>query len=183
MPSISACAPFLKKHSPRLSRQAGIDYFGRRGVDMKNETWRQGVLRDSFFPLAAGRRRDLGLYSTLAWSAPAGFELLAGGRLGTYFRSALAAGVFRKNRSLAPAFFLGVTRKIGEVLTLFVNAGTAFRLPSLSEAFYTGITGRSSIVGNPDLEPEKSLNLKPASRSTAGTSSSAPTFSNIPSAP
>jgi len=32
-------------------------------------------------------------------------------------------------------------------------------VPSLSEAFYTGITGRSSIVGNPDLEPEKSLNI------------------------
>ena len=44
-------------------------------------------------------------------------------------------------------------------MTFFVNAGTAYRLPSLSEAFYTGITGRSSIVGNPDLKPEKSVNL------------------------
>ena len=142
-----------------ISCQAGIDYYGRRGVDMKNETWRQGVLRESSFPVAAGRRGDLGLYATLAWSAPAGFELLAGGRLATFYRSALAAGVFRENRSLAPALFLGVTRRIGDVLTLFVNSGTAFRLPSLSEAFYTGITGRSSIVGNPALEPEKSLSI------------------------
>lgn len=151
---------FLKKNlADRLSIQSGIDYYGRSGVDMKNETWRHGVLSESSIPVAAGRRGDLGLYAMLAWSAPADLELLAGARLGAFYRSAVSAGVFQENRSLAPAFFLGVTRKIKDSLTLFVNAGTAFRLPSLSEAFYTGITGRSSIVGNPALEPEKSLNL------------------------
>ena len=152
---------FLKKKLPnRLSFQAGVDYYGRVGVDMENETWRQGVLSDSSVPLADGRRSDVGVYSTLAWTAPAGFELLAGGRLGAFSRSAVSAGVLQKSSSLAPAFFLGVTRKIAKTLTLFANAGTAFRLPSLSESFYTGITGRSSIIANPALEPEKSLNLE-----------------------
>lgn len=151
---------FLKQKLPhRLSLQAGVDYYGRIGVDMENETWRQGVLSDSSVPLADGRRSDMGVYSTLAWSAPAGFELLAGGRMGAFSRSAVSAGTFQKKSSLAPAFFLGVTRKFAGTLTLFVNAGTAFRLPSLSESFYTGITGRSTIVANPALEPEKSLNL------------------------
>ena len=151
---------FLKKKaSARLAFQAGVDYYGRAGVDMENETWQQGVLSDAAVPLADGRRGDMGVYTTLTWSAPAGFELLAGGRLGAFARSAVSAGVFQKKSSLAPALFLGVTRRINETLALFVNAGTAFRLPSLSESFYTGITGRSTIIANPALEAEKSLNL------------------------
>jgi iron complex outermembrane receptor protein len=154
------CRVFLKKDlSPRLSWQSGADYYGRSGVDMENETWKNGVLSGSSSPVADGRRSDLGLYATLAWSAPAGFDLLGGARLGAFSRSAISDGVPLKKNSLAPAFFLGVTRKIRNSLTLFFNAGTAFRMPSLSEAFYTGITGRSSIVGNPGLDPEKSFNL------------------------
>ena len=90
---------FLKKKLPhRLSFQAGVDYYGRIGVDMENETWRQGVLSDSSVPLADGRRSDVGVYSTLAWTAPAGFELLAGGRLGAFSRSAVSAGVLQKKQ-------------------------------------------------------------------------------------
>ncbi len=151
---------FLKKDfTSRLSCQSGVDYFGRAGVDMENESWKNGALSASSAPVVDGRRGDLGIYATLAWSSPAGFDLLGGARLGAFSRSAFSAGVFQERSSLAPAFFLGVTRRIKEHLTLFVNAGTAFRMPSLSEAFYTGITGRSSIVGNPGLDPEKSFNL------------------------
>ncbi|MCU0235894.1 MAG: TonB-dependent receptor [Acidobacteria bacterium] len=151
---------FLKKRfSERLSLQSGIDYYGRGGVEMVNETWQQGVLSEAAVPLADGRRGDLGLYSTLSWQSPHGLDWLAGVRLGSFCRSARSSGVFLESRSLAPAFFLGATRRIRNSLTLFVNAGTAFRQPSLSESFYTGITGRSTIVGNPGLEPEKSLNL------------------------
>jgi iron complex outermembrane receptor protein len=33
------------------------------------------------------------------------------------------------------------------------------RFPSLSERFFAGTTGRGEVVGNPDLEPERSLNV------------------------
>lgn len=143
----------------RLSCQLGVDYFGRAGVDMRNETWKAGRLSGSAQPLLHGRRGDLGLYATIDYSGPAACDLLAGARLGAFWRQALSDGVPFEKSQLAPAFFLGATRKISASLTVFLNASTAFRMPSLSEAFYTGISGRSSIVGNPGLEPESSFNL------------------------
>jgi outer membrane receptor protein involved in Fe transport len=150
----------LKKNlNPRLSYQFGFDYYGRTNVDMKNETWKKGNLSGSSLPVENGRRNDLGMYATLSYTGLSGFDLVGGARLGAFSRSAISDGTYLKKNAQAPAFFLGITRKIKDSLTLFINAGTAFRVPSLSEAFYTGITGRSSIVGNPDLEPEKSLNI------------------------
>ncbi|MFH2107688.1 MAG: TonB-dependent receptor [Chrysiogenia bacterium] len=150
----------LKKSlSSNLSYQFGVDYFGRTNVDMENETWKNDFLSSRSFPVENGKRNDLGMYAMLDYSGLAAFDLLAGARLGAFLRNAVSDGVFLKNSSWAPAFFLGITRKIKDTFTMFFNAGTAYRQPSLSEAFYTGITGRSSIVGNPDLKPEKSLNL------------------------
>ncbi len=150
----------LKKSlSSNLSYQFGVDYYGRTNVDMENETWKNGFLSNRSFPVENGRRNDLGMYAMLDYSGLAAFDLLAGARLGAFFRNAVSDGVLLKKSSWAPAFFLGITRKIKDTFTMFFNAGTAYRQPSLSEAFYTGITGRSSIVGNPDLKPEKSLNL------------------------
>ncbi len=148
-----------KEPAGRLAYQFGIDYFGRAGVDMENETWKSGSMSGSSFPVRGGRRSDLGAYAILTWAAPARLDIAGGARLSFSARSAVSAGVFHKKSSLAPAFFLGVTRRLGEAITLFINAGTAFRLPSLSEAFYSGITGRNTIVGNPNLDPEKSLNF------------------------
>jgi len=151
---------YLKKNlNGHLSYQFGVDYYGRTNVDMENETWKNGIFSSGSFPVENGRRNDLGVYATLDYSGLADFDLVGGARLGAFSRNAISDGVFLEKSSLAPAFFLGITRKIKDSFTLFFNAGTAYRLPSLSEAFYTGITGRNSIVGNPDLQAEKSVNL------------------------
>ncbi len=148
-----------KKTNDHLSYQFGIDYYGRTHVDMENETWKNGILNSGSFPVENGRRNDLGVYATLDYSGLAGLDLVGGARLGAFSRKGISAGAFLEKSLLAPAFFLGITRKFKGSFTLFANAGTAYRMPSLSEAFYTGITGRSSIVGNPDLQAEKSVNL------------------------
>jgi outer membrane receptor protein involved in Fe transport len=151
---------FLRKAlNGQLSYQFGVDYYGRAGVDMENETWKNGLFDGASRPVSKGRRNDLGLYATIDYSGLAALDLLAGARLGAFSRQVVSNGVFREKSQLAPAFFLGVTRKIKDSFTLFFNVGTAFRMPSLSEAFYTGISGRNTIVGNPELEPESSLNL------------------------
>ena len=152
-------ATLKKQLSRRLELQAGADYYGRSNVDMENETWKKGSLAESTFPVENGRRSDLGAYATLNYSGPADFDLVGGARLGAFSRSAVSNGIPLEKSSVAPAFFIGITRRIKDSLTIFFNAATAYRLPSLSEAFYTGVTGRSSIVGNPGLKPEKSLNL------------------------
>lgn len=150
---------FKKGFSKHMSYQFGIDYFGRSNVDMENETWKKGSLNGSTFPVENGKRNDLGMYFTLDYSGLTMFDLVGGARYGFFSRNAISNGQYLEKASQAPALFVGITRKIKESLTLFFNLGTAFRMPSLSEAFYTGITGRSSIVGNPALKPENSLNL------------------------
>ena len=49
--------------------------------------------------------------------------------------------------------------KLTNEIFIFANMSRAYRIPSLSELFYTGITGRGSIISQPDLKPETSLNL------------------------
>ena len=152
-------ASFKKGFNKNLSYQVGFDYFDRNNVDMENETWKKGMLNSHSFPVENGKRSDLGIYFTLDYSGLAMFDLVGGARYGFFSRAAVSDGHYLSKTSQAPALFVGVTRKFKESLTLFFNLGTAFRMPSLSEAFYTGITGRNSIVGNPALDPESSLNL------------------------
>jgi outer membrane receptor protein involved in Fe transport len=152
-------ASFKKVLSKYMSYQFGIDYFGRSNVDMENETWKKDALIGATFPVENGKRSDLGMYFTLDYSGLAMFDLLGGARYGFFSKNAISNGQYLEKSSQAPALFVGVTRKIKEFLTIFFNLGTAYRMPSLSEAFYTGITGRSSIIGNPALNPESSLNL------------------------
>jgi iron complex outermembrane receptor protein len=49
--------------------------------------------------------------------------------------------------------------QITPYFSILGNVGQSFRFPSISELFYTGLTGRGTVFGNPDLTPEKSLNF------------------------
>ncbi|MBN2431515.1 MAG: TonB-dependent receptor [Acidobacteria bacterium] len=142
-----------------LSFQIGMDYYGRSGVDMENGTAVNGLLEETCFPLADGNRHDYGIYVTVDYSGFDALDLLGGVRYGFFRRNALADGVRRENNSSAPAAFFGVTRQLSDSMNIFFNAATAFRMPSLSEAFYSGITGRGDVVGNPALGPERSYNF------------------------
>ena len=53
--------------------------------------------------------------------------------------------------------FIGGMYEIDEQWRLKANIGTGFRFPTLTERFYTGTTGRGQVIGNPLLEPERSL--------------------------
>jgi len=148
---------FRKPVSSVFSYQWGIDYFGRFGVRMENQTLKKGIETAVSLPVDAGYRHDAALYFTFDYAAWKSFDIVGGFRYSFFQRRARADGQPKQSQQTAPAFFLGLTRKISPTFTVFLNAGTAYRVPSLSEAFYTGITGRSSIVGNPRLTPERSL--------------------------
>lgn len=47
-----------------------------------------------------------------------------------------------------------------------LHAGSGWRFASLSERFFTGTTGRGQVIGNPDLDPERSLSGELALRWT-----------------
>jgi iron complex outermembrane receptor protein len=54
---------------------------------------------------------------------------------------------------------VGAVVPLGNGFEFVSNAGTGLRFPSLSERFFSGVTGRGEVVGNPNLDPERSLSL------------------------
>jgi len=54
---------------------------------------------------------------------------------------------------------VGMVLQLTPQVSLLANIGRSFRFPSVSELFYSGLTGRGTIFGNPNLKPEKGLNL------------------------
>jgi len=60
--------------------------------------------------------------------------------------------------------FAGLTRRLGRSGQLRGSLASGLRFPSLSERFFNGTTGSGSVVGNPDLDPERSLNVELGAR-------------------
>lgn len=52
---------------------------------------------------------------------------------------------------------LGMTHDISLDSTLFANASTGFRTPTISQLYRTDLSGDQAVANNPDLEPEESL--------------------------
>ena len=84
-----------------------------------------------------------------------GFEV--GGRLSAlYQRNADLSG----ERQTGVSGFAGITRRLGEQIELRGALSTGLRFPNLSELFFSGTTGAGGIVGNPDLDPERSTGVE-----------------------
>jgi outer membrane receptor protein involved in Fe transport len=60
---------------------------------------------------------------------------------------------------LAVTAYLGGILQLDSHLSLIANLGRSFRFPTVSELFYSGLTGRGTVFGNPDLDPESGINL------------------------
>ena len=137
----------------------GLDYFGRRGVEALERAWDLGgggaVPTLAQRTLDGGEEDEAGLYGAFERNVgPA--VLLAGGRL-SWQRQGNAGAADRDD--LAGTAFAGLVAPLRAGFELAVNVGTGLRFPSLSERFFSGVTGRGRVAGNPDLDPERALNL------------------------
>ena len=137
----------------------GLDYFGRRGVEALQRDW--DLSRGGETPLLSERTLDgaeedeIGLYGAVERNlGPA--VLLLGGRL-SWQRQGNAGAAAKDD--LAGTAFAGLVAPLGDGFELAVNAGTGLRFPSLSERFFSGVTGRGFVTGNPALDPERSLSI------------------------
>jgi len=149
----------LKKSlSPHFSYQFGIDNYSRENLDIDNTVESNGQSVTTY-PLTDGQRRDTGLYFMGTYAGWQGFNITAGLRYTFFSLKAAVEGAPMQIKAEAPAAFLGITRQLGHSVSLFLNLGRAYRTPSLSEAFYTGITGRRYVIANPNLKAEKSFNI------------------------
>ena len=143
----------------------GVDFFGRGGLEDSNTEWaldenEKVTSQTDEFSLQDAQRQNFGVYidnefsllPSVTFSIGARFDLIKTSNLDT-----LKNRVSRKDQSLTAYF--GSEIQLSSRISLLANVGRSFRFPSISELFYTGLTGRGTVLGNPDLEPEKSLNF------------------------
>jgi len=141
-----------------FSYQLGLEWYSRQNVCMKNIN-RKGSAMDVSYPLDNGLRHDVGLFMAFDYAGIRTLDINGGIRYTYFMIEGDVSGEHKKKNTTDPAFFLGVTKKFGKSVSVFCNVGRAFRFPSLSESFYTGITGRKLVIGNPNLKPESSFNI------------------------
>jgi outer membrane receptor protein involved in Fe transport len=157
---------YAKKLGPEFRLEGGVDYFGRAGADAFNRYTSYdelgavtGVVDE--YPHVDGSRGDFGFFLSADYAGTNKLDILGGVRYDLLRMKALPLGETSPvvtNDDQATGF-LGVSYKLVKNVTAFVNLSRAYRLASINEKYYTGISGRGFIIGNPDLRPEESLNF------------------------
>ncbi len=156
---------YNRRLNDHIRLEGGVDYFGRGGAAALN--------RDTSFdadgrvtnsteerPFMNGRRRDTGIFLSADVAAIRNLDLIAGVRWDSLAMKADPGGQASvESRNTAATGFLAASYRLPQGFVVFANVSRAYRVPSLGELFYTGISGRGFIISNPDLEPETSFNI------------------------
>jgi outer membrane receptor protein involved in Fe transport len=155
-----------KKIGKYFRLKGGADWFGRtrsRAINKNTEFDFSGNVIDIYeeSPYSNGKRRDLGIFISADYEGIERLDLVTGIRTDFIMLEALPGGYSAEEKSSYSAFtgFVGGTFKIASSIVVFTNLARAYRAPSLNELFYSGITGRGSILAQPELKPEMSYNL------------------------
>jgi outer membrane receptor protein involved in Fe transport len=103
-------------------------------------------------------RYDTGIYATWSGGMSPVVQLAAGGRA-DHVATRNRGGFFgdRSTNDVAPSGFIAATAGPFRRITTTVQVASGYREPSLSDRYFRGVSGRGFVVGNPDLEPERSL--------------------------
>jgi len=137
----------------------GVDYFGRRFVNSRerhssteaDSDGSKGFVR----ALDDAQNDELGLHGLV--SLRLGRAAFEGGARFSWFNQQNAD--LASIRRTAWNGYAGIVVPIKYGFELNGALGTGLRMPSLSERFFTGTTGRGQVIGNPQLAPERSLNI------------------------
>ena len=116
-------------------------------------------------------RVDGGLF--VSWSRPITPRLqLAGGARADSIVSRNSGGFFgdRERDDLALSGFASATAALRRNVSATLQLASGYREPTLSDRYYRGVSGRGLITGNPELEPERSIQLDGALRWTSSRS-------------
>ena len=108
--------------------------------------------------IASARKRDLGVFGQTDIPLASHVTLTAGARY-DWVRSVNVAGYFG-DRTVSHGAVSGsasVAYRPWAPVTIAAQISRGFRDPTLSDRFFRGPVGRGFIVGNPNLEPERSL--------------------------
>ncbi len=149
----------------RFAGRAGVDVHARRGVDARETAISLGTgKRTETVSLAAASETEIAAFGMVnrQW---AGVLWEVGARATHQDQANNGAG--SSSRSAGSAF-AGAALPLGDRFRLVGSVGTGLRFPSLSEQFFTGLTGRGEVIGNPDLDSESSLDTEVGMRYLSG---------------
>jgi len=155
-----------KELGTRHTLNFGMDFFGRAGVRDSNREWRYdpdgnvlSEIRET--SLDGARRSNWGVYVDDKIRVVPSLSVEIGARFDIVRTSnrLLPGGERVSRRDESVSAYTGLVMDLAPGFSLVANVGRSFRFPSVSELFYTGLTGRGTVFGNPDLRPEKGLNL------------------------
>lgn len=151
----------------------GVHGYGRYGLEAENSAASydlDGDLLESSTgaSIADARRDDLGVFAGLG-SELGRLHVNAGLRFDTV-RSENTGGVFgdRSTDDSAVSGFLSAGLTLLPGLEITGQAARGFRDALLSDRYYVGPSGRGTVTGNPDLEPETSRQYDLALRFNRG---------------
>jgi len=74
----------------------------------------------------------------------------------------------RSRSDTAFSGFAGLSATLAPELTATLQASRGYRDPTLSDRYFRGVSGRGFVVGNPELDPERSLQFDGALRWRSG---------------
>jgi iron complex outermembrane receptor protein len=145
--------------------EMGVDLNGRyglRALDVFERYALDGDLDDTTTNVAVdgARRVDVGVYASLD-AAVASVLSLAGGVRGDRVSSENRGGFFGDRSTVhgAGSGFVSLSAGSFSGFTTTVQLARGFRDPMLSDRYFRGPSGRGFITGNPDLDPEASVQL------------------------
>ncbi len=155
-----------KKVGKFFRLRGGVDYYGRSAVESFNRDRdydSSGNLTSVLeqWPFTQGSRKDFGLFLSADFSGFRSLDLVGGIRWDYLVMEALPGNTPPSAQSEKRAWtgFFGGSIKVTDEIVAFANVSKAYRMASLTELFYTGITGRGFVISQPDLRPETSFNL------------------------
>jgi outer membrane receptor protein involved in Fe transport len=150
----------------------GVDLNGRFNLEALDVTQAYDLggeltLDDTNVSVEDARRTNVGIYfqaETMVGSR----TRVSGGVRGDRVRTRNTGGFFgdRSTANAAAAGFGAVTFGPFKGLSLSAQVARGFRDSTLSDRYFRGPSGRGFITGNPDLEPETTLQLDLATRYT-----------------
>jgi outer membrane receptor protein involved in Fe transport len=152
----------------------GVDVNGRmnvRALDTVRAYSLAGAITSDVVNVSIddARRTDGGVYATVE-TAPGPKVVLGAGARGDYVATRNVGGYFGDHSTSNAAASGNVSVSIGPWAGLRFTGQVAsgFRDPTVSDRYYRGPTGRGYITGNPDLEPERSVQFDLGVRYTSG---------------
>jgi hemoglobin/transferrin/lactoferrin receptor protein len=156
---------FGEKLVGRSRVEFGVDINGRFGLNALDDViaFDQAGAVASTRPhvsIDTARRVDNGVYANIE-AAVAPVLVVSGGVRGDYVTTSNAGGHFgdRSTGNGAGSGYASATVGSFAGFSLTAQIARGFRDPVLSDRYYRGPTGRGFITGNPDLNPETSVQL------------------------